>query len=254
MPQIDYHRQNSIKRAKNMAVTLEEIQSVDALKHLSEERLFALSKLMVKRGYAPGEIIFLEDEPAQGVWFILDGQVRIVKLSLHGRVQALCVAREGRCFGGCHLFDGDTNPAPAEAITPVELLILPGHMVEQLGHDDSELMYALLQIFSYRIALLARLGEGLGAWAVGARINDNLLRHAVKNGSHPVVPLTHEKLAELTGTVREVVSRHLARLEKQAVVQLEAGQIRLLNMEALRASCPISTEKENSGTPAQHGR
>ena len=84
---------------------------------------------------------------------------------------------------------------------------------------------------------LAKLGESLGAWSVGARINDCLLAYATYTKPHPVIDLTHEKLSILVGTAREVVTRHLSRLEREGIIRVEPGQIVLLNVGAIETPC-----------------
>lgn len=222
-----------------MAVSVEEVKSIAALSNLSLDRLESLSRVMIRHTYAPGELIFLEGDPARGIWFILKGRVRIVKQSMQGRVQALCVASAGRCFGGCPLFDGDVNPANAQAIDEVVLVVLNDEDKQQLSERDPELLWALLQVFSQRLAHLSRLSEGLGAWDVATRINDCLLTH-INTKEPPSVDFTHEKLAQLVGTVREVVTRHLACLEDEGIVRLEAGRIVLVDIDRLRCSCITS--------------
>jgi CRP-like cAMP-binding protein len=214
-------------------ISVTELQSITALSRLSAAQLERLSSYMSRREYTPGELIFLEGDPAHGVWFVLEGRVRIIKHSETGRVQALCTASSGKCFGGCPLFDGDVNPANAQAINDVTLAILNDEDREQLSERDPELLWVLLQIFSDRLSHLARLGEGLGAWKVNTRINDCLVTHSTDDEIH----LTHERIAEIVGTAREVVSRHLSTLEKDGLIALEPGHIRLLEPDSLRCGC-----------------
>ena len=207
-----------------------------ALAKLSDERLFSLSGYMVRRTYEQGELIFLEGDPAAGIWFILEGRVRIIKQSLSGRTQVLCMADSGKCFGSCPLFNGQNNPANAQALEPVTLVVLPTEESQRLMKDDPALLWALVEVYSSRLQQLARLSESLGAWSVGARINDCLLSQA--NGDvQPIIEITHEKLADMTGTVREVVSRHLAKLEGQGILSIEAGRITIRQREALEMMC-----------------
>lgn len=214
-------------------ISVAELQSIKALTRLSDRQLQRLAPYISRREYAPGELIFLEGDPARGIWFVLKGRVRIIKHSETGRIQGLCTASSGKCFGGCPLFDGDVNPANAQAIDNVTLAILNNDDREQLSEHDPEILWVLLQIFSERLSHLARLGEGLGAWKVNTRINDCLITHSTNDEIH----LTHEKIAEIVGTAREVVSRHLSSLEKEGVIAVEPGHIRLLEPEALRCGC-----------------
>lgn len=216
---------------------LTELQSLAVFSHFSEEALRSLASVMLRRVYAPGEFIFWEGERAVGMWFILSGHVRILKFSSGGRTQALCIADRGKCFGTCPLFDMQGNPASAQAVDEVTLLILPHSEAQHLMRREPALVQALLQIYSERLGQLAKLSECLGTWSVPARLNDCLLSCADLSQPQPVVCLTHEKLAELAGTVREVASRHLAHLAEQGLVELDSGCIRLLDKEALKLPC-----------------
>lgn len=222
-----------------MAATLADIRAIPALKALAEASLTSLAPLMVKRTFLPGELIFLEGEHAIGLWFILEGRVRIIKFSASGRTQALCIAKAGKCFGTCPLFGSEENPANAQAIDKVTLLVLPHDDSQRLLQTDPTLARALMSIYSQRLSQLARLSEGLGSWSVGLRINDCLLEHA----DHAIVTLTHEKIADLVGTVREVVSRHLAQLEQEGIVHLAHGQILIQDVEALKSVCLIGNQQ-----------
>lgn len=217
-----------------MTVAIENVQMIKALAHLTIEQHERLGELMYRRDYSPGEFIFFEGQEARGVWFILQGKVRIIKHSEGGRVQGLCITSPGKCFGGCPLFDGDVNPASAQALDDVTLLILDDKNRAELEERDPQLLWILLQIFSQRLDLLAKLSEGLGIWKVSTRINDCLATHC---NEHMVVALTHSKLAEMVGTAREVVTRHLSDLEASHIIRTEAGQITILEIDQLKTGC-----------------
>ncbi len=223
-------------------ITREELESISALRNISQECQNYLLELMIRRTYSPGEIIFMEGHPSRGIWFIIQGRVRIIKESLHGSRQGLCLTSAGKCFGGCPLFDGETTPATAQALDEVTLLILPREESLLLSSNNPCLARTLLSIFNQRLAHLAQLGEGLGSRSVSARIRECLLTYADETEDIPTVWLTHEDLATLVGTAREVVTRHLSRFEQDAMIRLEPGRITLLNMEALAASPMCSTQ------------
>lgn len=217
-----------------MAVAIEDLQSIPILVQAAPDCLPLLAQLMVQRTYAAGEMIFMEGDDPIGVWFIQQGKIKIMKLSANGRVQALCLVNRGKCFGTCPLFASASNPANAQALTDVTLLVLPRHDLEHILRDNPSLAWALSKIYSQYVSQLAKLSESLGAWTAADRVNNTLLVQAETQSEGLVVLLTHEKLAELSGTVREVVSRHLAELEAQQIVRLEFGRIVLINPTALQ--------------------
>lgn len=227
-----------------MSTSLEELQSIAALHHLSEECQSHLAEVMVRRTFAPGELIFIEGEQTIGIWFVLYGQVRILKYSASGRTQALCIAHRGKCFGTCPLFSGENNPASAQALDEVTLLILPEEKARRLMLENPCLVKTLLHLYSERLGQLARLSECLAMWTVAQRLNDCLLHYATPDTPYPVVTLTHEKLAELAGTVREVASRHLEKLAHTGAVELHNGHIYLVHPDELQLS--VNEEKHAS--------
>lgn len=221
----------------NSQVNFEELQQLSAFACLSPQQLKRLADVTVRRTYAPGQLIFLEGDSSDGLWFIASGRVRIIKQSLNGRVQGLCLIDRGKCFGSCPLFDGATNPANAQAIEDVTLLVLPREDLHRIIHNEPTVASILLRIFSQRLSHLAKLGEGLGTMEVGHRINDCILAYTEHSTPYPVVSLTHDKLASMAGTVREVVTRHLAKLENEGVIHIEPGRIVVLQQDALECGC-----------------
>lgn len=224
--------------AEKASVPIEEyLKAIPAFAYFTDEQKQLLARVLHLRHYDAGELIFLEGEHSEGIWFVASGQVRIVKLSENGRVQALCVMHKGKCFGGCPLFSMMQNPATAQALTDVELLVLSNARLAQLQAQYADLVQVLLRIYAARLALLVKVSEQLGTWSTQQRIHGVLLNHARYVQDTYIVSLTHEEVAQLAGTVREVVSRHLAKLEKQKIVELTHGQIKILALHRLEGGC-----------------
>jgi CRP-like cAMP-binding protein len=223
---------------QNNQIAVSEIKKLKTFSSLDDKQLSQLAQYMVRRTYTPGQFIFLEGDDSTGIWFILDGKVRIIKQSLTGRTQGLCLVDSGKCFGSCPLFDSEsTNPADAQALTEVTLAIIPRGQFQDLVYTDIAVAMTLLKICHSRMGLLAKLGEYLGTWSVGMRIEDCLIAHAESVSDRMLVKLTHDNIAALVGTVREVVSRHLSELENLNIIKCHPGIIDVLQIKALRNPC-----------------
>lgn len=227
----------------NRQISTDDLREIAALEDMPPQQLDRLASVVMAQTYSPGQLIFLEGEASGGLWFVQKGRVKIVKQSLNGRVMGLCMMNPGKCFGSCPLFSIDHNPATAQAVDEVTLLIVPPERLQSLVRDDPQFVSVLLRIYSQRLLHLARLSESLGVWTTGDRINDCLLTYADYDETYPVVRLTHEKLADLAGTVREVVTRHLSSLEQEKIIRVDLGQITILDSSAL--SLPCTPEKLN---------
>jgi CRP/FNR family transcriptional regulator, cyclic AMP receptor protein len=86
---------------------------------------------------------------------------------------------------------------------------------------------------------LTELADGLALHDTMTRLAHLLLRHfdtAKDTGAHSVNlirDLSHEELASLIGSVRVVVNRLLARLKKEAIVELHNGELGIVNLKRL---------------------
>ncbi len=228
----------------HLPIKVDELQQIPTFKAMPVDQLAHLAAIMVRQTYAPEQIIFIEGEQTTSLWFVFEGRVKIIKQSLNGRIQGLCLMNRGKCFGSCPLFDMAKNPATAQALDNVTLFVLPANGFHQLKERDPYLVKTLLHVYSQRLEHLAHVSEVLGSWTVSDRINDCLLTYANQIEHQTTVELTHERLAVLSGTVREVVTRHLAELEKEGVIRNETGRIIIMNPDGLRLPC--SCEGENS--------
>jgi CRP-like cAMP-binding protein len=220
-----------------MSISIDFVQKIPAFQTLPKNESQILAQNMIARSYQAGQFIFFEGDETSGLWFILEGTVRIIKQSKNGRQQGLCTVNSGKCFGTCPLFDQGTNPADAQALSAVKLAILPRSLLNSLIYQNPILARSLLQIYTDRLGLLARLGECLGTWTVGQRINDCLLAYAQDQANSTIVELSHDEIATFVGTAREVVSRHLVDLETKAIIRSSPRRITLLDMQSLNGAC-----------------
>lgn len=226
-----------------LLVKLDELRTVPAFRHLPDEQIQSFVSVLVRRHYSPGQIIFIEGEQANSLWFVFHGRVKIIKQSLNGRVQGLCLMNQGKCFGSCPLFNIAKNPATAQALDHVTLFVLVEDDLQKLKASNPQFSKALLHIYSQRLGHLARVSDMLGTWTVPDRINDCLLTYAIGDAQQSTVKLTHEKLAALSGTTREVVTRHLNLLAREGIVWNENGHIIILNPDALLLPCTREAER-----------
>ena len=222
---------------------LDELHEIPAIRYLPDEQIRRLAAVLVRRHYAPGQIIFVEGEQASSLWFVLQGRIKIIKQSLNGRIQGLCLMNKGKCFGSCSLFNTPKNPATAQALDHVTLFVLPEGDLQRLKESDPQFVKALLHVYSQRLGHLAQVIDALGTLTVPDRINDCLLTYTNFKTQQPTVKLTHEKLAVLSGTIREVVTRHLNLLAREGIVRNENGYIVILNPSALLPPCAPENEK-----------
>ncbi len=104
-----------------MAIQLELIKSIPYFSGLSPAELDSVKGLISERQAERGEFILLEGEPADALYFVISGVVKVFKTSAEGKEQILQLIRPGESFNDVPIFDGGPNPASAQAMGPVVL-------------------------------------------------------------------------------------------------------------------------------------
>ncbi len=202
---------------------------------LGDAALEALAASAVERRVERGTLITLEGDPAEAMYLVAAGRVKVARYSAEGREQIMHVVEAGDHFNTVPIFDGGPCPATTEALLPTTLLVLPRAAMHDLIQRYPELATALLHELAGRLRMLVGLVEDLALHTVHGRLARLLLQQAAaaKHGEPPP-PLTHTEMAAHLGTVREMVGRALKSFEVAGLIALERGSIRILDRDGLR--------------------
>lgn len=190
-----------------------------------------LAPITVKRKFEPDQNIIYEGEDCEAVYFILNGAVRIHKLSPQGRQQTLVQLESGQAFNTVPIFlAGSTNPANAVAVTPVTLLILFSDQINEAISKCPDLALMIIHEFAERLHHLSLLAGDLALQPVRSRLARFLLTQVSDNQT---TRWTHEEIAAHIGSVREVVSRTIRDFIKQGLIRKERQRLVIVNAQAL---------------------
>jgi CRP-like cAMP-binding protein len=180
-----------------------------------------------------GEIILLEGESTDRLFFVAAGVVKLFRISTEGKEQTLEFVRPGGAINEVPVFDGGPNPASAQAMGPVLLYIISKSDLESILRVHPEVALKDIKVLAGRIRHLVSLIEDLSFRHVIGRVAKILLERAgddVKPGQR----LTQQEMAAIAGTAREVVGRSLKTLEDRGIIKLERHRIVVTNKEALK--------------------
>ena len=182
-------------------------------------------------------VLFSEGEPAEGLWALLDGRLKLVRTSQQGKELVLHLVEPGQTFAEATLSGLATYPATAIALEPCELWLWPRERLLALLERRGTLALALLgSLSSWTRRLLSRL-ELLTQRRVEERLAVYLLAR-FGNGPDTVdrpvdLDIPKHLLAALLGTGPEVLSRTFRRLEETGVLATRGRTIRILDPQAL---------------------
>lgn len=208
---------------------------------LSEEELHALAHRTVKHHVKAGDLIFSEGDPCQGFYVVESGEVKIFKTAASGREQVLTVDRAGSSVAEIPVFDGGAYPASAVATVDTTLLFVSKRDFRTLVLEHPEVGLKVLKNVGGRLRRLVALIEELSFTTVRSRLVMLLARLVRNEGQHTergtelTLPANQE-IASQIGTVRELVSRNLSRLQAEGLIRLDGKQVIVPDVAALTAA------------------
>jgi len=206
---------------------------------LTPSELAFLAQRTVTRRYAAGELVFGEGEPCKGLYAVESGRVRIFKSSAGGREQVLSIDGPGSSIAELPVFDGGAYPASAIALEDTTLLFVGKQDFQELCLAHPQVGLKVLRVVGARLRRLVGLIEELSFTTVRHRLASYLLSLAQKSarrgpeGIRVSLPVNHQELAAQIGTVRELVSRNLSRMQAEGLLKTNGREVTLCNLKAL---------------------
>jgi len=214
------------------------LRKIPLLADLSEEEIIKVKGELRYRHFPKRSVVLHKGGSADALLFLLSGQLQVIDVTEDGRAVGLRMLTAGDFFGEIALINGSTRSASVVATTEVLVAFLPastalhlfshspsvarkmlGHLAQKIQRDSE--FRALLsinnttrRIYTY-ISLMQQTED-----KAGRRVVENLP--------------THQDIANMINTSRETVTRALAALMQQGVVQKEAHCLVILDPVALQ--------------------
>ena len=214
---------------------IELLQSVALFWDLSEEELGYISEKMIARHYESGKFIFLEDSEGEQCFFVVQGSVKVTRLSKDGREVILAMLNEGEFFGEMALLDGESRSANVIALEETEVLTLNREDFLVVLHDYPQIAIQLLKEMADRLRKSDRQIASLSLSDAEKRIALCVIRFADEQGiikrgqvSIPKMPIQQD-IANMAGTSRETVSRAINLLEKEHFIKRQGRELLILD-------------------------
>jgi CRP/FNR family transcriptional regulator len=152
----------------------ESLKHVALFSGLDDKTRQSIARLALDRTAPAGRLIVRDGEPADGFYVVLDGKVKVYKLSPDGRQQILHVFGPGQAFGEAAMFAGETFPAFAEALAESRLAFFPrDRFLKGLGENPA-LAFGLIAALARLFRQLTSLVEQVALTDVAGRLARHL--------------------------------------------------------------------------------
>ena len=197
--------------------------AVELFQGISEAEAQRVERLCTERRYPEGAPIFSKGDPANALYIVKDGKVRILSLSDKGTETIVHILKEGAIFGEL-LLSEEMRFFTAVAATDAVVTVLPkGSLVELLASIPT-ISKNFIRLLSKRLAKVEKeFGDFGHTWSYD-RLSKVLLQLCEDHGKETPtgtmisLRLTHEDLANLIGTTRETVTTQMIRFRRMGLV------------------------------------
>lgn len=195
----------------------------------------------VEENFDRGKTIFFPGDPAERVYFLQKGAVKLSRVYEVGEEITVALLRENSVFGVLSLITGQKADRfyHAVAFTPVQLMSAPIHHVQRSLQENPELSTLMLQGLASRILQTEMMIETLAHRDMASRLVSFLLILCRDFGIPSVngitidLKLSHQSIAEAIGSTRVTVTRLLGELRQEEMISIHKKKITVHNPVAL---------------------
>jgi CRP-like cAMP-binding protein len=187
-----------------------------------------------------GDVLYLPGEPGNQVFMIKSGVVKISRVTPDGRELTLALLKSGDVFGELEVIEDEPRETQALSYNDVLLCVMQKPDFLRWMAKKPDLALRVTKLISLRRRVIENRIERLLFRSASEKIAALLLDLADEFGRREPagilieLPLTHQELANLTGSVRETVSDLLLQFRDRRWLAVDRRRIRLLDVPALR--------------------
>ncbi|HIJ78365.1 MAG: Crp/Fnr family transcriptional regulator [Desulfobulbaceae bacterium] len=211
------------------------LSTVSLFSGLTREQYDELAMIVTMQEYKRGQPIFAEGDEGNGFYLVMEGLVKIYKLSMDGKEQILHIFGPGEPFAEAAVFTGSRFPAHALALEKSRIIFVPRASFIKMIEANPSLAMNMLAALSMRLKKFTHMIEDLSLKEVPGRLAAHILYLSEQQEDRESVRLNIGKaqLASLLGTIPETLSRILTKLSKQGLLNIDGPVITILDRDGL---------------------
>src|SRR5271157_6046032 len=215
------------------------LRSDDFFCALSQESLADFNQIKRATVLPEGAVIFIEGQIPRGIFMLCQGQANLSTTSRDGKTFILRISKPGEVLGLHAVVTGMPYEVTVQTMQPSQLNFVNRedflrflkahgdaclHAAQQISRECRE-AYEVVRSIGLSHSISTRVAKFLLESAAEGKVTDGAVR--VK------LVLTHEDIAQLTGTSRETITRILSEFRKKDIVELKGSTLIIHNKPAL---------------------
>ncbi len=203
------------------------LEKVDLFASATPDERAEIESYTSRRRYPRGTVIVAEGDSNQSLYVIVSGKVKVYLTDAEGREIILRFQGPGEYFGELALLDDAPRSATVIGVEPTELLVLPKAGFERCLIEHPTTAISTIRALTKRVRTLTEEVRALALLDVYGRLSRVLTQLAEDQDGTLVVTqrLTHQEIASMVGSSREMVTRILKELTMGGYVTVGNGSM-----------------------------
>lgn len=208
---------------------------VPIFSNLAQEQLAMITKLITRRKYKKGQVVFWEGDLSDRFVIVHEGKIKTFKYTREGKEQILYILAEGDFFGDLSLLKKGVFQSNGEALEDVSVCTIAKDDFDKILKENPEIALRVLESVHDRLERLENLVQTLSTKDMEARIASLLINFAKNFGykrDDKIVldlSLTREEMANFIGVTRETMSRKLSSMQDEGFIELVGNKRIIIN-------------------------
>jgi CRP/FNR family transcriptional regulator len=209
--------------------------------NLSEPAVKALAVITSSAAYPKGATLFVEGQPARGVFILCSGRVKLSTSSADGKTLILRISEPGEVLGLPATVTGKSYELTADIIEPAQANFIARNDFLNFLRENGDAALRVAQQLgeTYHLAISEMRTIGL-SHSASEKLARFLLEWSAncpeeKGQVRIKMTLTHEEIAQMIGSSRETVTRLLADFRRKQLVQVVGSTLILRSKADLEA-------------------
>ena len=213
-------------------------ESLPFFNNLSTKESESLISKTILNTYKKGTIINDKNSICTGLLIIISGQFRAFISSPSGKEITLfkLLDRDICILSASCVFQNITYDVNLESESDSIALIIEGSTIKNLSKSNIQVLEFLLKLTQNKLSEVMYVLEQSVFFNLDYKVSNFLIEESNLMNSN-ILNLTHEYIANHLGSSREVISRVLKKFEKNKILKLSRGRIKILNLEELSKIC-----------------
>ncbi len=200
---------------------LELLRKVPLFAEMADDKLDTLKEYAHTRKFPRGYVLFEEGDRGEELFIILKGLIKISILNEDGREFTLIINRPYDCLGEIALLDGSPRSAGATALEDLEVLSIHKRDFDRFLETHPRFKDSIIKLLCWRLRNLTNEVTDFAFLNVYYRLSKKILEFAATLGMETPEgtiinkKITHQELANMVGTSREMITKILNEMKRR---------------------------------------